>query len=223
MSSTHPMSFRANAGRCVTVLGILLVLSIAVAVQAAPGECLSEAEATLAELINEYREENSLDPIPVTTSLTEVAQWHVWDLSVNSPHGGECNLHSWSDGELWTPVCYTPDHANASGMWLKPGEITGDVYTGYGYEIAFSGSSDPAIALNAWKQSAGHNDVILNAGIWNGFDPWPAMGIGMQGGFAVVWFGDLADPQGTIAPCSATSAAKSSWGALKALYTGDES
>jgi len=91
---------------------------------AEPGECLTEDEATLARLMNEYRVEQGLEPIPVTISLSAVAQWHVWDLDVNNPVGGECNLHSWSDGLLWTPVCYTADHANASGMWDKPSEIT---------------------------------------------------------------------------------------------------
>jgi hypothetical protein len=187
--------------------------------QTTPGECLSDNEATLADLLNDYREQNGLARVPVTVSLAAVAQWHVWDLSVNSPYSGQCNLHSWSDnGDLWTAVCYTDDHANAGGMWSKPGEITAGVYTGAGYEIAYAGSSNPASALNAWKSSSAHNDVILNAGVWDQFSPWPAMGIGMLGGYAVVWFGDVADPQGTILPCDLTPVRSSTWGAIKALY-----
>jgi hypothetical protein len=106
------------------------------------------------------------------------------------------------------------------GMWHKPREITGNLYTGYGYEISFWGSNDPSTALNAWKQSAGHNDVILNAGIWDGFDPWPAMGIGMRNGYAVVWFGDVADPQGTVAPCVETAVPPVTWGVVKARFAG---
>ena len=34
-------------------------------------------------------------------------------------------------------MCYTADHANASGMWDKPREITGNAYGGNGFEIAY--------------------------------------------------------------------------------------
>lgn len=187
--------------------------------QPTPGECLTDGEASLANLINQYRAENGLAPVPVTRSLTAVAQWHVWDLDVNHPHGGSCNLHSWSDSEsIWSPVCYTADHANAAGMWSKPDEITSGAYTSNGYEIAFWGSTDPQTALNAWKGSPGHNDVILNAGIWATYSPWPAMGIGMRNGYAVVWFGGVADPQGTVPACSTTPTQESTWGAIKSLY-----
>jgi hypothetical protein len=187
--------------------------------QTSAGECLSENEATLADLLNDYREQQGLARVPVTVSLTAVAQWHAWDLGVNSPQGGQCNLHSWSDGgDLWSAVCYTDDHANASGMWIKPNEITGGIYTSAGYEIAYAGSSNPQSALNAWKSSPPHNDVILNAGVWDRFSPWPAMGVGMRDGYAVVWFGGTADPQGTILPCDLTPVQNSTWGAIKALY-----
>jgi hypothetical protein len=187
---------------------------------AEPGECLSEDETTLAQLMNEYRVAEGLQPIPVTVSLTAVSQWHVWDLDVNQPTGGDCNLHSWSDGSLWTPVCYTADHANARGMWDKPREITANTYTGNGFEIAYwsSGTATPAGALSGWKNSSGHNDVILNAGIWASYNPWPAMGVGMRDGYAVIWFGDKSDSQGTIAECESTPTEQLTWGTIKALY-----
>ncbi len=170
------------------------------------GQCLTADEVELGALINQYREDNALLPVPVSISLTTVAQWHVWDLVNNNPVGGDCNLHSWSDyGTLWNALCYTSDHAQASGMWSKPSEITGGLYSANGYEIAASsgGIITPLGALNAWKNSPGHNDVILNQGIWASRNPWPAMGIGMLDGYAVVWFGDSADPAGTIAECAA--------------------
>jgi hypothetical protein len=196
----------------------LLLTAGPAAAQLPPGECLSPDESTLGQLINRYRAENGLAPVPVTQSLTLVGQWHVWDLDVNSPQGGECNLHSWSDAGNWTPVCYTPDHANATGMWYKPREITGNAYTGIGFEIAYEGSSNPVAVLDAWKASPSHNDVILNAGAWAGYNPWPAMGIGMRNGFAVVWFGSNADPQGTIALCGPAPVEHYRWGAIKSLY-----
>jgi len=166
-------------------------------------ECLSAEESELADLINAYRADNGLAAIPVTVSLTAVAHWHVWDLELNSPHGGSCNLHSWSDQGVWSAVCYTSDHAQAQGMWDKPREITEGEYTGNGYEIAYwsSGTATPSGALSGWQSSSGHNDVILNQGIWTGRDPWPAMGIGLRDGYAVVWFGDIADPQGNTGDC----------------------
>jgi hypothetical protein len=208
------------------VLIILLAVigAGAVLAQGDPGECLTTDEATLAQLVNDYRQANNLEPIPVTASLTAVAQWHVWDLDVNHPHGGDCNMHSWSDGVLWTPVCYTSDHAQASGMWDKPREITGNAYTGNGFEIAYwsSGTATPAGALSGWQGSPGHNDVILNNGIWQNLDPWPAMGVGMRDGYAVIWFGDLTDSQGTVVECGSTAETLVVWGTIKALYRVDE-
>ncbi|MCK9996167.1 MAG: hypothetical protein KAH56_07795, partial [Candidatus Krumholzibacteria bacterium] len=128
---------RKTTGMLLGVLSLALFTIGPVFALPTPGECLSENEATLAQLLNEYRQAQGLEAIPVTVSLTAVAQWHVWDLDVNEPQGGECNLHSWSDGSLWTPLCYTADHANASGMWDKPREISANAYSGNGFEIAY--------------------------------------------------------------------------------------
>jgi len=225
MASHMHIGFRKPAGVLVGAL-VLLFSSIGPALaQTTPGDCLSADETTLAQLLNDYRQQNGLAPVPVTVSLSAVAQWHVWDLDVNAPHGGQCNLHSWSDGTLWTPVCYTADHANASGMWDKPREITANVYTGNGFEIAYwtSGTASPAGALSGWQGSAPHNDVILNAGIWQTYDPWPAMGVGMRAGYAVVWFGPSADQQGTIPECGNISSGQLTWGSIKALYHSTDS
>jgi uncharacterized protein YkwD len=182
---------------------------VAVGPQApSPGDCLTAEEADLARLINEYRNANGLADVPVSRSLTQVAQWHVIDLHENNPDSGTdsrglpCNMHSWSDQGIWSPVCYTSDHAYASGMWDKPREITGDVYTGNGYEIAYgsSGQATASGALNAWKSSSGHRDVILENGMWSGSN-WPAMGVGIYQHHAVVWFGRQPDPQGTVTQC----------------------
>jgi len=176
---------------------------------AVPSECLSEEEAELVRLINEYRNANGLADVPASRSLTLVAQWHVIDLHENNPdtgqdHGLACNMHSWSDQHpaLWNPVCYTSDQQYASGMWNKPKEITNNIYTGNGYENAYGsgGQATAADAFNAWKNSSGHNDVILEQGIWSGSN-WPAMGVGIYEHHAVLWFGDQSDPQGTVTQC----------------------
>ena len=84
-------------------------------------------------------------------------------------------------------------------MWGKPAEVTAswgaNQYTGNGYEIAEAGAGSPEGALEVWKGSPAHHDVILNADIWAGYSPWPAFGCGLKGGYGAVWFGDAADPQ----------------------------
>lgn len=156
-------------------------------------------QANLASVINEYRVAMGLSAIPLSKSLTMVAEAHVQDLQQNDPTGGVCNGHSWSDKGNWTPCCYTADHAQAKCMWDKPKEMTNGVYTSEGFEIA-AGSSGywgmtPEGALTLWKSSQPHHDVILNRGIWASYE-WKAMGAAYSDSWAVVWFGRLADPLG---------------------------
>ncbi len=156
------------------------------------------AETELYNLIMNYRAELQLLEIPLSSSLSYVAQQHVNDLQENNPVTSTCNLHSWSDNGNWTACCYTSDHAQASCMWDKPRELT--EYTGNGYEIAYYGQANatPAGALNIWKTSQGHNNVIINAGSWT--TPWKAIGVGIRGNYAVVWFGHEDDPAGSPTP-----------------------
>lgn len=154
---------------------------------------LTPSEKELYNLVMQYRSEKGLPSIPISRSLTYVAQTHVKDLMNNQPDQGNCNMHSWSDQGKWTECCYTSDHARAECMWSKPSELTS--YTGNGYEISYFASNgvNPLGALNGWKSSSGHNAVIINAGIWN--RKWNAIGIGMYGNYAVIWFGNELDEQ----------------------------
>lgn len=157
--------------------------------------CLTEDEQQLLSLIRDYREENGLDQIPVSRSLTKVARVHMRDLANNEPHKKreECNGHSWSDEGDWTPCCYTPDHAEAECMWDKPREIT--PYEGNGFEIGTSGPlvEDPEDALSGWQSSPPHNAVILNEGDWSDYK-WKSIGVGIYKGYAAAWFGKKSDP-----------------------------
>jgi uncharacterized protein YkwD len=156
---------------------------------------LSKEEKELYDLMMSYRAELDLDPIPLSVSLTVVAQTHSKDLFENKPVTSECNMHSWSDKGEWTSCCYTSDHAQAACMWNKPRELTN--YTGNGYEIAAGSTASnitPQNALNLWKGSPGHNNVITNSGSWT--KEWKAIGFGMVGGYATVWFGREEDPDG---------------------------
>ena len=162
--------------------------------------CASAEEMKLYNLIMEYRKSKKLETIPFSGRLTLVAQTHAKDLAENYEFkaNNRCNPHSWSKKGKWTSCCYTNNHKQAQCMWDKPKELTS--YKGNGFEIAY-GSSDPRFAghtataeaaLNSWKKSPSHNDVILNRNMWKDF-PWKAIGIGMNKGFAVIWFGNEPD------------------------------
>lgn len=174
--------------------GLFAALAASAAVESPGG--LQPEEVELARLVNEYRRANGLPPVPVSRSLTLVAGLHAHDLSANRPDAGvdargrPCNLHSWSAAGPWTPVCYTDDHRYKASMWSKPREITRGAYPGYGYEISagrWGFAMTAAGALNQWQGSPAHNEVILQKGMWK--EPWRAMGVGMEGGYAVIWFG----------------------------------
>jgi hypothetical protein len=162
---------------------------------------VSSEALTLCQLVNQYREQNGLPAVPLSVALMAVAGYHVGDLTAHpSIVSATCELHSWSTGSsLWTGCCYTADDSQAMCMWEKPQQITaswgsGEAYTAYGYEDASEGT-DAATVLGIWKADPAHNDVILNQGMWASRAPWPAMGCGMQGGYAALWFGDAADTQ----------------------------
>jgi uncharacterized protein YkwD len=165
-----------------------------------PEICISQTEKELYKLINEYRAKKGLPQIKLSSSLCFVAQTHAKDQSENYKERKNCNLHSWSNKGNWTPGCYTPDHKNAKIMWAKPRELTN--YQGDGFEISFfstysyTSTNDHADDILAgWKKSPGHNDVILNKNIWKQLD-WQAIGIGICGNYANVWFGAEEDTAG---------------------------
>ena len=77
-------------------------------------------------------------------------------------------------------------------MWDKPSEIAG--YSSNGYEIAFYSSAGATAqeALDGWKVSPSHNPLLINDGMWNSVK-WKAIGVGIYGQYAIVWFGELED------------------------------
>lgn len=161
--------------------------------------CLSVDEVALYNLIMTYREDNGLDKIPLSHSLTKVAQLHALDLEeYSSSFSPECNKHSWSDNGEWVGCCYTEDHSNPECMWDKPQELTN--YDSEGYEIVSWGFTSNEEALSLWQNSNPHNELILNTSIWAGVD-WNAIGIGMRGIYAVAWFGKITDPDGDVEQC----------------------
>lgn len=160
---------------------------------------LSEKEAKLYYDINAYRESLGLSKLSLSKSLTTVARTHVADSNAHTPEnqvdvrGIQGNLHSWSSYGSWTPVVYTSDHQYAANMWSKPSELTS--YPGSGFEISsrYSLAMTPDVALDSWKGSQGHNDVMTTQGMWSDLK---TMGVGIDGKYAHVWFGQDADPAG---------------------------
>ena len=170
----------------------LLIFAVILVHSSAIAQILSDEETKLYKLIMEYRREMGLPTIALSKSLTKVAQIHVKDLNENFKESTICNMHSWSNKGNWTACCYTSDHAQAKCMWDKPRELSS--YKGNGYEISYGASGvtvDAQGALAGWKSSPGHNAVIINSGVWR--NEWNAIGIGLSGGFAVVWFGNELD------------------------------
>jgi len=196
-------------------LFLLLIWLPGISLLAQPSEdvsktCVTNAEAKLASLINEYRRSKNLNPVPLSKSLTRVAQLHARDLQENFKSGTRCNLHSWSNDSRWSSCCYTDDHKKAECMWDKPRELTS--YQGDGYEIAYFSNYDYADddefvkdALKGWKSSKGHNEIIINTGKWLTAE-WKAMGVAVYGDYTVVWFGEVTDKEGRPERCTINTA-----------------
>jgi hypothetical protein len=167
-----------------------------------PKTTINADEVELYEILMSYRVAEGLGRIPLSNSLTIVAQTHCKDLVDNKPDiQKDCNAHSWSSKGKWSNCCYTEDHEQANCMWDKPKELTS--YNGNGYEIAVGSSESdfadyvmtPKYALSAWQKSFHHNNVIINKDVWKDWK-WGAVGIGIHKGFATVWFGAEADLDG---------------------------
>lgn len=177
-------------------LAVLLCLGAGPAPNTARPPDYRRVENDIAAGLNAYRARQGLPPLPRSPLLDRVARAHAADLARRHPdtrtdaRGRPCNLHSWSDRGSWRAVCYTADHAYAALMWSKPREITQGAYPGDGFEIAYW-SSEPATAaaaLASWESSPGHEALMAQKGQWAA-PPWRAFGVGVEGGYAVVWFG----------------------------------
>ncbi len=153
-----------------------------------PGRCdgdeLDGKETQLAALINQYRTQNHLEAIPLSSSLSLVANRHVRDMYFNI----KTLSHDWSN---------CPISGGWNCMWDAPKRL-GTRYPGQGYENAYgsqeTGIADVAGILEAWKEHGNgpHNDVILNRSIWQD-KKWQALGIGIYKGYAVMWVGSEVD------------------------------
>lgn len=178
-----------------TLAALLIPLAWPTAAQDAVAAVQRRADAAeLLRQLNAYRLQRGLHAVPMSPSLTQVAEAHVADLERNPP-AGACSGHSWSPSRQWKACCYTDDHAKAACMWEKPREITAGAYVGYGYEMWAwrSGRMTLEFAIEGWKNSPSHHEMLASLGPWKQ-QPWLAMGVAVSQHHAVVWFGTDPDP-----------------------------
>ncbi|MFH1161513.1 MAG: SPOR domain-containing protein [bacterium] len=162
--------------------------------------CVSEAEWKLYKMINEYRRQYDLPPIPLSKSLCFVANTHVKDLFFYHPDKDPCNFHSWSDKGPWKPFCYPGDEDKKNSVWDKPKELT--KYPGKGFEIVYWENNSVIIdsVISFWRSFDYFNSFLMNTGKWQG-KQWNAIGIGICENYAAAWFGELADTEGPPGVC----------------------
>jgi hypothetical protein len=77
----------------------------------------------------------------------------------------------------------------------------------------------PEQAVASWKGSPDHLAVIVGTGIWADH-PWHAMGVGISGGYACVWFGEIADPAGPFAAAAGPQATGQDYPDIRAYAGG---
>ena len=128
--------------------------------------------------VNSYRRTKGLGDVPTNNCLCQTADRHTQQLVA-----GQASKHDWAS-------CRYAGNGNC--MWNKPKEICGYPRRGYENWAGFPGSGgqmNAKIALNLWKNSQGHNTVIINSGKWRNKN-WKGMGASVRGNQAVLWFGD---------------------------------
>lgn len=162
--------------------------------------CITEDESKLYGLVIDYRKAMKLPAIPLSKSLCYIAKTHIQDLIQNKPDTSTCNLHSWSNKGIWTPCCFQKDKNDKQCMKSKPTEIT--MYPGTAYEIVYweSKEATPEMAFNQWRETGASQSVIINTKEWENFK-WNAIGVGISGGYAAIWFGEDLDVEKETKVC----------------------
>lgn len=164
--------------------------------------CPSPEEKKLYNLLTEYRINKQLPAISLSQALSYVARVHAVDLAQNRPDFGGCNPHSWSDKGQWKACCYAEDENRIACMTLKPKELTS--YKSKAFEAVYSGTEDATAtdAFDLWKEVSLINDLLLNTGKWT--KPWLAVGVGIYGQYACIWFGEGVDISNGLSACADT-------------------
>ena len=143
-------------------------------------------EAKLHELVNAYRAEYDLPPIPRSPSLDLLANRHVLDIALNIGH----LTHAWSN------CPYDPNDRATLACSSKAPQRIGTRYPGKAYENAHYNSrgASATSALRGWQNSPPHNALMINLNNWRD-NRWQAMGLGIYKQYAVLWVGEVRDPE----------------------------
>lgn len=154
--------------------------------------CLTQQELRLYNLISSLRIENGQEMIPLSSSLTKVAQFHLNDLTENHPDTSICNHHSWSDKGNWVACCYNTYIPKPECMQNKPREITD--YDHPGYEIIFWDSEkiNPDSVMQIWSSVEASLQMFLQQDKWKK-KRWEAIGLSLNDHYASVWFAEKPD------------------------------
>jgi len=162
--------------------------------------CISQKEYQLYKQINVYREKLALDPIPLSKSLCYVAKTHAADLSANYPMGEDCNMYSWSDKGDWKPFCYPADQDRKNDIKDKAKEISG--YPGKAWELTYWDNVDVDLeeVISFWNSIPYTGAILSNT---NKFADvaWNSLGVAIQDGYILVWFGAKIDLQPSTTIC----------------------
>jgi len=151
---------------------------------------LTRDESILFNMINDIRTQNKLPAISLSRDLCVVALTHIDDLIKWKPQDKGCSLQSWSGSGNWSSCCNTKELPGIQCMKSKPREITG--YKGDGYELIYWSEENaiPAEAAALWRDVEASADMILGRSKWSNFH-WKAMGVGIKGGYAILWLGEV--------------------------------
>jgi len=169
--------------------------------------CLGDGEepeeANLHDLVNAYRAEYDLPPIPRSPSLDLLANRHVLDMAFNIGH----LTHAWSN------CPYDPNDKETLYCSSRAPQRIGTRYPGKAYENAHYNSrgATAASALHGWQNSPPHNALMINLNNWRD-NRWQAMGLGIYKQYAVLWVGGARDPEtnaiASIDPANRVAAAE---------------
>ncbi|MDD4141975.1 MAG: SPOR domain-containing protein [Bacteroidales bacterium] len=153
---------------------------------------IENKEAKIYELINEYRVDNGLSALSLSTALCYVADVHVKDLFFNTPHKACGSLNSWSDKGRWRQLCYDKSKTAIRDMKKKPAELT--YYSGQSMEMVYynNGEFTCSDVVNAWISTPAFNRLILNKAPYAA-TKWLTIGIAEFEGYVSVWLGPLPD------------------------------
>ncbi|MCK5415808.1 hypothetical protein KAI92_00080 [Candidatus Parcubacteria bacterium] len=173
--------------------------------------CVSDRELELAKLVNNYRESRGLRRVPVSKSLSYVAKLHTVDQEnyFTQTYGHfkyGCSGHSWTKHGAWSGCCVVLSSASSFRCASEKAYKLTD-YPGEGYENSYWSSGDwdyndsPKELLRGWKNSHGHNILMIEAEGWSGYN-FQSMGVAITGNYANLWFGQEPDPNREPISCS---------------------